>query len=517
MKKIILLICIVTTSLQSQNVTVNSGRSITVEKTSSVTISGDLSNNGTMTLNSSEDEFSSIIVRGSSEGDIIYNRYVNHVGNNGWDLIGSPVDDLPISDFVSSNTGVLATNGSTYAIGYYDNSEDSWTNYTSSSVGNTNFDLGKGYQMASTTGGSGLLSFIGKIATTDQEKPIQDYSGNSGTIWNLVSNPYPSYIYANNNANSTDNILKANIEDSANLHSSYAALYSYNPDGSYTIYNQLSEATYIAPGQGFMVASNSSSGGHLSITEAMQTTVGSYNSVGAQSDIIDDSFELILKLFHGDTEIDYTRFYFSDGLTLGLDAGYDAGHFNQEASLMSRLVEEDQGIGFIINAMGLESINNVVIPLVINQEVGQNFRINLDTFEMYADTNVYLEDNLQGTMTLLNDEDFELTPQNNLSEMGRFFIHFTADTFSIDEEASTNVLNVFKADQNNFITIEGLALQSAETSVKLYNVIGMEVLSQNLNNNSNTQTISTNGLASGVYIIQLKSGINQLTKKLIIK
>jgi low affinity Fe/Cu permease len=184
---------------------------------------------------------------------------------------------------------------------------------------------------------------------------------------------------------------------------------------------------------------------------------------------------------------------------------------------MSRLVEEDQGIGFIINAMGLESINNVVIPLVINQEVGQNFRINLDTFEMYADTNVYLEDNLQGTMTLLNDEDFELTPQNNLSEMGRFFIHFTADTFSIDEEVSTNVLSVFKADQNNFITIEGLALQSGETSVKLYNVIGMEVLSRNLNNNSNTQTISTNGLASGVYIIQLKSGIYQLTKKLIIK
>ena len=45
-----------------------------------------------------------------------------------------------------------------------------------------------------------------------------------------------------------------------------------------------------------MVASNNSSGGHLSITEAMQTTVGSYNSIGAQNDIIDDSFELILKL-----------------------------------------------------------------------------------------------------------------------------------------------------------------------------------------------------------------------------
>ena len=101
--------------------------------------------------------------------------------------------------------------------------------------------------------------------------------------------------------------------------------------------------------------------------------------------------------------------------------------------------------------------------------------------------------------------------------MGRFFIHFTNDTFSIDDELSTNILSVFKADQNNFITIEGLAVQSQETSVKLYNVVGMEVLSTSLNNNSNTQTIPTDGFTSGVYVIKLQSGNNLLTKKLIIK
>ena len=82
---------------------------------------------------------------------------------------------------------------------------------------------------------------------------------------------------------------------------------------------------------------------------------------------------------------------------------------------------------------------------------------------------------------------------------------------------STNNLSVFKADYNNFITIEGLAVQSQETSVKLYNVVGMEVLSTSLNNNTNTQIIPTDGLASGVYVIKLQSANNQLTKKLIIK
>ena len=80
----------------------------------------------------------------------------------------------------------------------------------------------------------------------------------------------------------------------------------------------------------------------------------------------------------------------------------------------------------------------------------------------------------------------------------------------------TNNLNVFKADYNNFITIEGLAVQSGITDVKLYNILGMEVLSTSLSNNTNTQTIPTDGLATGVYVIKLDSGSHRLIKKLII-
>ena len=38
-----------------------------------------------------------------------------------------------------------------------------------------------------------------------------------------------------------------------------------------------------------------------------------------------------------------------------------------------------------------------------------------------------------------------------------------------------------------------------------------------LDNNTNTQMISTNGLSTGIYVIKLESGQSQLTKKLIIK
>ena len=38
-----------------------------------------------------------------------------------------------------------------------------------------------------------------------------------------------------------------------------------------------------------------------------------------------------------------------------------------------------------------------------------------------------------------------------------------------------------------------------------------------LDNTTNTQTVSTNGLSTGIYVLKLVSGQDQLTKKLIIK
>ena len=94
MKKIVYLFSIICFTINAQNISVSSGNSFTIEKGGSVTVSGDFSNSGTFTLNSDADEFSSIIVSGSSSGDIVYTRYVNKVGSGEWDLVGSPVVGL---------------------------------------------------------------------------------------------------------------------------------------------------------------------------------------------------------------------------------------------------------------------------------------------------------------------------------------------------------------------------------------------------------------------------------------
>ena len=218
MKKITLLLFIFFGFSYSQNLTVESGGTLTIEKTGAVTVSGNFSNSGTVTMNSDADEFSSIKISGTTSGHVTYNRFVNYAASGEWDLIGSPVDGLSISDFVSTNTSgtaTLATNGSAYAVGYYDNSTDTWTNYTTETVGGAgNFDIGKGYQMGTVSGGTQILAFTGSISSSDETQSIiNNNAANSGSgrRWNLVANPYPTYINANDDSDNTNNFLTTNV------------------------------------------------------------------------------------------------------------------------------------------------------------------------------------------------------------------------------------------------------------------------------------------------------------------
>ena len=500
------------TAAVANNLTIESGGSLTVAKNSDLTLSGNFTNNGTMTLNSDSDEFSSIIVGGSSTGDIVYNRYVNTVGTGEWDLIGSPVDGLSINDFVTTNSSVLATNGSAYAVGYHDNTDDSWTNYTTSTVGGAgNFDTSRGYQMATSSGAT--MAFTGSIATTDQTQSIinNNGNGNGGRRWNLVANPYPSYLNANTNAHASNNFLSVNASV---IDSNFLSIYGWDADGSgYTIYNNTSPATYIAPGQAFFVAAASSSAADLTFTEAMQTTTGGDDFISLG--LANTSSEFSLYLHEGQDKVATTRFYFDYGLGLGLDPGYDAGAYNSSMALSSRLAEDDQGINMGINAMNIDSFEQTTIPLVINREAGTTFRISMEDSTIPENVDVLLLDTQTQISTNLRDQDFILSPQSDVSGMGRFYLKMGSNSLG-SNDIEESYISIYKPSDRDCIVMEGLSnVQSGH--VTLYNIMGQEVLDQNLTPNQSTQNIPTTGLESGIYIIKLKADNLILTKKLIIK
>ena len=514
MRKLILLIAFVSFSIQAQNITVNSGKSFTVEKAGSVQLYGNLTNNGTFTLNSDSNEFSSLLVSGAASGDIIYNRYVNIEGTGKWDLIGAPVSNMAFSSLITDAN--IAANGSFYAVGAYDNTTDTWTNVTAATAGN--LALGQGYQMATT--GGGTLSFAGAIANGDQSVTITNNdaaNSGAGRRWNLIANPFASYLNGNSNADETNNFLTFNTTaENDVIDDNFEAIYGWKADGTgYAIYNNASTATYIAPGQGFFVAAAGSGGAQtITFTKAMQTVTGVDDFVAARSSA---SYELVLDMYSDGVKEDDTKFYFKEGLTLGLDPGYDAGAFNQSSGFSSRLLEQDNGIGMGINAMPTDAMSNVIVPLVIHQQAGISLKIQIANSTIPEDINVYLEDTIENTFTLLTNESFELLAQTTLSGLGRFFLHYTTSTLSTDTVSSTSLVSAYKGTGNTYISIEGLQQFSQPANLTLYNVLGMKVLSRKIQNPSQKEMFSTVGMRAGVYILKVQAENIVFTKKIVIE
>uniref|UniRef100_UPI0040488E2C T9SS type A sorting domain-containing protein n=1 Tax=Algoriphagus sp. TaxID=1872435 RepID=UPI0040488E2C len=513
MKKINLVVLLLISHISvGQNLTVISGGSITIPKDSYVFVGGDFNNAaGTVTLHSDSDEFSSLLVNGTTSGTITYNRYVNVVGSGEWDLIGAPVSGMAFSTLIQDAN--IANNGSgVYAVGAYDNTTDTWANATNATVGN--LMLGQGYQMATTSGGT--LSFIGTIANGNQSVTINNNdvaNSGAGRRWNLIANPFASYLNGNSNADGTNNFLTVNT---ASIDDNFEAIYGWKADGTgYAIYNNTSTATHIAPGQGFFVAAAGSGENQtISFTKAMQTVTGADDFVAARSAA---SYELVLDMYSDAIKVDDTKFYFKEGLTLGLDPGYDAGAFNQFSGFSSRLLEQDNGVSMDINAMSTEAMNNAIIPLVIHQEAGADLKIQIANSTIPENIKVYLEDTTKKTFTLLNNKDFKLLTQTKLNGVGRFFLHYTTKTLSTESESSTSFLTIYKGTNNNYITVEGLQKFLQPANFTLYNVLGMKVLSRKIDNPSQKETLSTLGLKTGVYILIVQAENIVFTKKLVIE
>ena len=462
-------------------------------------------------------------MEGTASGDIIYNRFVNvydDLDGGGWDFVGAPTG-MTIEDFITANGANIQVLGDDYAFAQYDNATGQYTRYaTDTDTGS--FTPAQGYALAMSpedlppppSGGvpGTTVAFAGALQTTAQSINIVNNHANGagGRRWNLVSNPFPSYISGNTAAGVT-NFIDAN---STVIDSERLAVYGWN-GSDYDIYNQLSGGFSIAPGQGFWVAAAGTSDAALNFTAAMRTTTGTGDFIQGPQLL---TYNVGLKLYNGEIERAATNFYFRDGLTLGLDPGYDAAAYNQSTKLSSRLAQGSQETAFAINAMDIDDLQNTRVPLEIRQNAGQAFTISISDMELPQDISVYLEDTLNGTLTSLKDGDFELTAQSNLSGADRFFIVFKDNSvLSSGDSLGINTLNVYKANTDSFVTIAGITPDLQQLDVRLFSMLGVVVKQTLLNTTTATQRVSTQNLASGLYVVQIKSGNQVITKKVIIK
>ena len=437
----------------------------------------------------------SLIVSGTSSGNVTYNR---NLATTDWYLVSSPVEGQDIDAFVLAE-GLASGTGSNLGLGDYDNSTPDWTYYLNGASGTGNFTSGDGRAIKLVS--TGDISFTGTINTSNVTLAMTSNSNG----FNLVGNPYTSYVAGNENADGTNNILTIN---SANLTENTLWFWNQSTD-SYNQINQASAAFQIAPAQGFFVSASGSV--TLSITEAMQSHQGTDNFQRTTN-----RPEINITMTNGTASRDTDIFYI-DGTTTGFDNGYDSSIFGgatNEFAIYTHAVANGSGRNLGIQSLPPNNYENMIIPVGVNAISGTYITIDASINNFPSGINIYLEDKQDNSFTLLDaDANFSTTLENSLSGIGRFYLHTTSTSLSVNDLSTSNNLSIYNTNREN-LRIAGV--QNGTATIQLYNILGKEVLRTSFEGKG-VNDITLPNLVNGVYIIKLATENRITSKKIIIQ
>ena len=350
---------------------------------------------------------------------------------------------------------------------------------------------GKGYRVG--TASAGTITFTGTFLTSDQT--VATNVGSDGTYgkWNLVGNPFPTYLD-----------LSHFFDDNVNkLASGFGAIYAYDGDESdssnWTEYNALNySGVKIAPGQAFFVASNGSQ--NLAFDLDMQTITGDDDFISGFNSENDSHIKLTM--FDGN-KFAKTDVYFNQNATNALDHGYDAGTFANTTSdfaLYTTLADQsDNSLKLAIQAIPQNFTEVTSIPLGIISDVSNNMNISIENAASLQSIYVYLKDYETGELTLLNDEPYSFSFDTPINGIDRFELRISNFTMSNQALEFNNL--IFKVvEGNEKITFVGDFLIG--DIIEVYDFLGKKVIEKNIDSESSF-SVSKNSIESGFYIANL--------------
>jgi len=431
------------------------------------------------------DAGTSFITSSTFAGNLSYTR---NLSTDNWYTVSSPVVGETYGDgFVTSNG--IASSGENRAIAPYVTSNDSWA-YMQAGDESATFISGKGYSVKLAS--PGAISFTGTMNVDDTSIALTT----SGEGFNLIGNPYPSYINSGSILPNSTSVLDAET------------LWVWNQeDETYDTY-VTDDAFKIAPGQGFFVKSDGAEGSVL-IAEADQShqSTDTFQRTEAKP-------EIYLTLIDGSASRE-AKIYFIDNTTTGFDNGYDGEMFGGVANdfaIYTHLVSNSQGKDYAIQSLPRDNYKN--IPVGVNAISGTAITIEASTTNFPEGMNIYLEDTSDNSFTLLDAEsDFTTTLGSDLNGIGRFYLHTTTGALSTNDVAANNNLSIYTSTRENLRIV---GVQNGTANIQLYNILGKEVLKGSFEGNG-VNDIALPRLNSGIYIVKIATEKGTINKKIIIQ
>ena len=482
-------------------------RSITVAPGAKLTLSNGLTATNGITLESDENGTATILQSGNLTGNVIAKQYLGSARN--W-YVSSPV----------SSAGAPATNvdyyyeyveGGNNTVELRAGQPGSPTDYWKGLSNGTTMEVGKGY-IAKTTAGT-TVQFSGTPNNGDITTIFNLTRNDSkGKGFNLVGNPYPSYIDWVDVAAANSYLDNTYYYRTKNSASGYTFV-TWNGAGSnYVVSNgslpvNTTVTRYIPPTQAFWVrVKNGTSSTTMNFTNTMREHRDDNGNL-MKAKRQDTRISVRLQLQNG-TEADELLIYQDEAASNSYDA-FDSPKMMNNSSIVPDLYSKVGDERLVIN--GLNSIaDNMELPLGFTLKAAANglkLKVSeLNNFE--SGTKVYLLDKEQSMQTeLLPATEYTFnTIASTTNNESRFSLLFRApgSTTGVENTAKLNT-QVF-VNANNQITI----IAPEKASYSIYNAMGQMI--ENGITTSNYQT-SNIKLAAGVYVVKVAN----VSKRIIIK
>lgn len=433
------------------------------------------------------DSGTSFITSSAYAGNLVYNR---NLATTNWYLIGSPVANQDEDDFISMANLAYGT-GANRGFGNYSTSNDTWSYYAGTPSANT-LTSGIGYSVKKMAAGD--VTFSGNMLTDDLSPISLTTTGNG---FNLVSNPYPSFI--------NSELMLDLLANSESLASKTIWVWDQSTDAYDAKIS--TEEFKIAPTQAFFVKSNGAAG-TLTINEGFQSHEADTFSKSEEKTAIS------LQLTSG-SQSKNARLYYVDGATNGFDNGYDGELFSGVANpfaIYSHLASLENNVHYQVQSVAKTGMESTIIPIGINAAAGKEITIEASISNLPEGLKVFLEDRQNNTFTELNaNSKFTTIVNSTLNGSGRFYLHTKSSVLNI-ENNMLDTISIMRIDSNK-LKVNGLTENNA--SISLFNILGVKVFDDVIKSSSNT-IIQLPILATGVYIVKLETTKGKLSKKIIL-
>ncbi len=488
------------------NIDVVNGGQITVNPGKKLTIgSGVFANSGTFTLSSDAENGTATFVNTDAAAKTIIANVLQYLSSGRNWYVSSPVSGAATTA-LSSATAVFK----------YDEPSAQFVQVTGS------MEPGKGY-VAQTVTSNGTVSFNGILNDGPQSISLTRTTGVVKSGFNLVGNPYPSYLSWDAAYNDATNQSAANI-------GSTIWYRTKNASGKYVFatYNAVSnlgstiEAGNVATGnippmQAFWVRVNeTSSTGLLTFKNSMRTHKGTqmqsdgrtYNDATLRSaTILAPSQVLRLEVSNG-TNNDEAIILFNGNATNGVD-DYDSYKMSNDNEAIPAIYTKVGADNMVINGMNnVESTNE--IPLGFTTGQANSFTIKATQVSNFDGVNIYLHDNMLNTeLDLTNGGAYTFTSDATTTDT-RFSVLFkSASVITGLNNATLTNIHVY-GNKDGQIVVSGSGNFGNSDSFELYNCIGKKIETGKL---TNSTSVLAESLIPGVYLVVLKVNNEKKTQK----